>query len=168
MIRSLRLGLLALPLVGLAGAWIVTHYRAQQGTEWEVPVSGYDPRDLLRGHYIQYQYDWPRLERAEHDAAERADPELCIIGQPPVISQVRQAKPDQNCANRAVAPAEGRWDWGPVNRWTGRLYVPQTQARAMEAKLRDPKLQAVVRFRLRPDGHVTPLAMTFRKRAGVP
>lgn len=165
---ALRAAALVLPLVGLAAAWIVTHARAQQGVEWDVPVMGYDPRDLLRGHYIQYQYDWPGQERAEGGPSEWATAELCLSGQPPVLERVREAKPGELCQNRAVASEVGRWDWGPVNRWTGKLYVPQTQASAMEARLRDPKLQAIVRIRLRPDGHITPLRMTFRPRAAVP
>lgn len=167
--RSLiRVFALVLPLLGLAAAWIVTHTRAQQGVEWDVPVMGYDPRDLLRGHYIQYQYDWPGLNGAENGPLASANAELCLIGAPPALAQVREPSQGEACTHRAVAPKEGRWDWGPVNRWTGRLYVPQTQAHAMETKLRDPKLQAFVRIRLRPDGHITPLRMTFRQREAVP
>ncbi len=28
------------------------------GTVWTVPITGYDPRDLLRGHYLQFTYNW--------------------------------------------------------------------------------------------------------------
>jgi biotin-(acetyl-CoA carboxylase) ligase len=49
---TLRAVVLALPLIGLAAAWAVSHHRGQQGTDWEVPVQGYDPRDLLRGQAV--------------------------------------------------------------------------------------------------------------------
>ena len=45
---ALRAVALVLPLLGLAGTWTWTHVRAQQGTEWDVPIAGYDPRALLR------------------------------------------------------------------------------------------------------------------------
>ena len=48
---------LALPVLGLAGSWALSHRQAQQGTDWEVPVAGYDPRDLLRGDYVILRYE---------------------------------------------------------------------------------------------------------------
>ena len=66
------------------------------------------------------------------------------------------------CPNLVVAePQVGGLD-------RGQIYVPQSQATNMEAKLRDPKLQAVVRIRLRDDGHITPLRMTFRPKPPEP
>lgn len=50
------LALTGLPLIGLGAIWRMTAYRAAQGEEWLVPVTGYDPRDLLKGHYVQFQY----------------------------------------------------------------------------------------------------------------
>ena len=40
-------------------AWTMWLYVQQAtGTEIKVAVTGYDPRDLLSGHYIQYTIDW--------------------------------------------------------------------------------------------------------------
>jgi uncharacterized membrane-anchored protein len=55
--RLLLAAALLLPIMALAYSWIATCRLAQQGQEWLIPIRGYDPRDLLRGHYIQYQYD---------------------------------------------------------------------------------------------------------------
>src|SRR5690606_7599283 len=27
--------------------------------EYRIKIRGYDPRDILRGHYLIFQYDWP-------------------------------------------------------------------------------------------------------------
>lgn len=151
---------LALPVIGLGASWAVTHHRAQQGTDWDVPIRGYDPRDLLRGHYIAFQYDWPGL-------AEDADPAnfdaLCIKGTAPAIASTSRAGentvPGQECA--AIARAS-------VYRRDGLardiFYVPQTQAGAYESKLRDPKQQGVLRVRIRNDGLIRPLSLSFRAR----
>lgn len=148
---------LALPVLGLAALWGWTHTRAQQGTEWDVTVQGYDPRDLLRGHYIRYRYDWPGAEGVS-DIFDRA----CIEGTPPAITRVH-VDFDPNCRYPLrVTPIEGRPDAGLS---AGQLYVPQTQAAELERKLRDPKLQGVVRIRVRDDGHITPLSISFRPRA---
>lgn len=44
----------ALPTLLLAKAV----YDRQQGKIWLIDIAGYDPRDLLRGHYLNFTYDW--------------------------------------------------------------------------------------------------------------
>jgi GDYXXLXY protein len=154
-----RLFALILPLAGFAALWGWTHHRAQQGTDWDVPVQGYDPRDLLRGHYITFQYDWPGLVRADLPASGWG--ELCLHGRAPVIDRVsvivRGGCPD-------YVRADDLGSYYPNGLVTGRLYVPQDKAAGLEVKLRNPALQGVVRFRLRDDGHITPLSIRFRPR----
>jgi hypothetical protein len=41
-----RLAAILLPLAGLGGLWVMSDRTYQQGTEWEVPIDGFDPRDL--------------------------------------------------------------------------------------------------------------------------
>jgi uncharacterized membrane-anchored protein len=37
-------------------------YDKESGTEITVRISGYDPRDLLSGHYIRYTIDWDKTD----------------------------------------------------------------------------------------------------------
>lgn len=173
----LRAALLALPLAGLAGLWGWSDHQSRQGTDWDIPVQGYDPRDLLRGHYVQFRYDWPGLDtgRAAGRIAWDGGFALCLEGRAPVLArasiyppQVEAATaaaevPPPPCAQlaRAEAPLPGQ----PTGTEGGRLYIPQADADRLNARLADPKLQGIVRVRLRPDGHLTPLALTFRPRA---
>lgn len=150
---------LILPLAGFAALWGWTHHRAQQGMDWDVPVQGYDPRDLLRGHYITFQYDWPGLRRASLPVTGWS--ELCLVGQAPVIDRVF-VPAGQSCLNYVRADDLGSYD--PTGLVTGQLYVPQDKAAGLEEKLRDLRLQGLVRFRLRDDGHVTLLSISFRPR----
>ena len=159
---ALRAAALVLPLLGLAGTWIFTHVRAQQGTEWDVPIAGYDPRDLLRGHYVIYTYDWPGLEGRE--PWEYAG-ELCIHGTAPAIARVTGGA-DPECANPVRAYDYSDDFGGGIT--TGRLYVSQAEGARLQVQLTDPKLQGTVRIRLRDDGHITPLRITFRPRPPEP
>ena len=149
----LRAAALALPLIGLGAAWAIAHLRAQQGIEWEVPVAGIDPRDLLRGHYIVYRYDWPGL--APTGAAQTAAT-LCLEGVPPRITAVTAGR--DACAHPIREPGTDR------GLATGRLYVAQSAAPGLERQLADPSLQGVLRIRVRADGQITPLALEFRPR----
>ena len=54
--------LFAFPLIALF-AWTVSLYAQQAtGREITVAIQGYDPRDLLSGHYISYTIDWHRTD----------------------------------------------------------------------------------------------------------
>lgn len=153
---------LLLPLAGLGAVWVQTELQSRQGTEWDVPVQGYDPRDILRGHYVQFQYDWPGPDAEQG----RAWDTLCLEGTPPNLVR---AVPDYDSGLSGEPPKCQYYVGGgqrgrSVEGYGGRLYAPKDAALDMQTKLADPRLQGMIRVRLRPDGHLTPLRMTFRQR----
>lgn len=161
----LHIAALALPLIGLGGMWVQADRLSRQGTEWDVPIQGYDPRDLLQGHYVQFQYDWPGLD-GDMSGLEGGD--LCIEGKAPAIARVVPAANGSNeaCPNFVSGQAPGHeFLEGSVG---GRLYASQAEALRLQDELMDPAKQGVVRVRLRPDGHITPLRITFRPRPPEP
>ena len=162
---------LALPLVGLAGMWASTEHWNRQGTDWLVPVTGYDPRDLLRGHYVQFRYAWPGAEEAAMDASATIEPENfpyggCIVGTAPRIDRVVKlaSVAERDACAHALAPAGTTMFGTPDLPREGRLYVAQTAGQRLEEKLRNPDLQGMIRVRLRSDGTVTPQELTFAPR----
>lgn len=167
----IRAAVLALPLVGLGWTWTSADRLSRQGTEWDVPVRGYDPRDLLQGHYLQFQYDWPGLETTPSEIDWRTyGTSLCLEGTAPKVTRAvrlaRVAEADRKaCAN--FVDGHEMTGFQPASEG-GRLYTSQEEALRLQQKLADPRLQGTVRFRLRPDGHITPLGMTFRPRAQEP
>ena len=162
---------LVLPVIGLGASWFATHRMAQQGEEWLIPVQGYDPRDLLRGHFIQYRYDWPA--EAKEGAEQGVDSlsysnSICIEGKAPNIVRASEGdpslagEPKRNCAIVARATLGTRSEVSGLD--SGILYVAQTRAPDLEKKLADPKLQGMIRVRIREDGVMRPVAMEFRAR----
>jgi len=155
-----RLAVLVLPLAGLAGAWGWTHARAQQGTEWDVPVSASGPRASLRGRYLAFRYDWGLPPGAAIAGAQA----LCLEGAPPHPASVRIVEPgeaDRPCRHVAREVEGGGRHAGLQG---GLLYIPQDDVPAMRAKLADPKLRPVVRVRINDAGAITPLSISFRPR----
>lgn len=60
-------GLVFLPALFLL-AWVGTiEIQRYQGREVVVRLMGYDPRDLLSGHYISYQIDWDKTDCAQFE-----------------------------------------------------------------------------------------------------
>lgn len=157
--NALRTAALVLPLIGLAGVWAVAHQRGQQGTDWEVPVQGYDPRDLLRGHYLVFQYDWPGLDE---DDVPGPGAELCIDGPAPRIETTRVRRSDEATCAHPVRAAMGD------TLLVGKLYIPQERAISLEKQLADPALRGVVRLRVRDNGRYTPVSIRFEPRPTPP
>lgn len=47
---------LLLPLLGLSALWGVQQIRASSGPVTRIEITGFDPRDLLYGHYLAFQF----------------------------------------------------------------------------------------------------------------
>jgi hypothetical protein len=147
-----------LPLVGLAGIWGWTDHLSRQGTEWDVLIVGYDPRDYLRGHYVEYSYDWPYV-----DPVGRRLEFLCLEGEAPVIKAARQIEDNAglaDCLHPVRANPAGVY--GPASLERGRLYVGQDRARRFEQGLGNREQRGLIRIRLRDDGTITPIDIRFR------
>lgn len=173
--RAMLAAALLLPLIVLAYSWASTYRLAQQGQDWLIPIQGYDPRDLLRGHYVQYRYDWPvaKPPSVTGQAEAAFDPafasRICIEGTAPNITQVRalpftndDAGQEQGCAIIARATLGARREVRGLD--SGILYASQERALSLSRQLADPKQQGFVRVRIRPDGVMRPVDLAFRPR----
>lgn len=176
----LRAFAIALPLAGLAYTWHITRDTWAQGVEWDVAVTGYDPRDLLRGHYIRFAYVWPEDMPGSNGMAQPGSlpdgaswaTRLCIEGEAPVIrrttpltdqDQTRDCQGVARSANQDPQGSRTARQTSTIPR-QGRLFVPQSEAPGMERALNDPAQQAILRFRLSPGGEITPLHLRFQPR----
>ena len=154
--RGLRIAAAVLPVLGLAALWGQSHLAFRQGTDWDVPITGYDPRDLLRGHYVEFEYDWPGYGRVASGSAQA----LCLEGTAPAIARVVEAGEGIACAHPVRANSSDVYGVNGTAR--GRLYVGQAHAAALEEALRNQDQRGIVTIRQRADGSFTPLAIRFR------
>jgi hypothetical protein len=46
----------AIPVLGLAALVVRAEVKVRLGVEWLIGIEGYDPRDLLSGHFLRYRY----------------------------------------------------------------------------------------------------------------
>jgi hypothetical protein len=145
---------LVLPIIGLVAAWTVSHQRGERGTDWEVPVQGYDPRDLLRGHHPVFQHDWPINDE---DAVPGPGMMLCLDGDAPTITSA-EVVPLQTRCPRPLRAAPGDTSLA------GKLYIPQERAAALERRRAEPALRGIVTLRVRDNGRYTPISIRFEPR----
>lgn len=125
MTRNLsRLALLLLPTLLLAGwAASIAVQRAAQPT-LRIAIVGYDPRDLLRGHYLQF-----RLDLAPGEAAP------CACLEPNPADALRPIARPVSCPAAAEPPPCPQYVDMP--RQTFRYYLPQEKALEYEKLLRE-------------------------------
>ena len=154
-----RLAALIVPVIGLGSLWGLSDHTYRQGTEWEVPIEGYDPRDFLRGHYVEFTYDWPGIEPFEGVPPDT----LCFEGEAPNLARVivpTGANAGADCGSFVRPGTSGVYGWDSLAR--GRLYVGQDRALALEKELRRRDQRGIVTIRQREDGSFTPIAIRFR------
>ncbi len=119
--RLARLAAVIAPVLGLAALWGLSERTYYQGTDWEVPIQGYDPRDYLRGHYVEFSYDWPGI-----DEFRDAPPEmLCLEGDAPNLTRITTDS-DKPCAHPIRADAIGRLRLGCTDAWA---IIPRARPR---------------------------------------
>ncbi len=128
--RPLILAALLLPLVGLLAGMVINTVQRADAVHWVIPVTGYDPRDPLRGHFIAFRYDWT----VDGDAGQcRAG--LCMIcleqhGET-VVARVVPRDSVVTCPARVDPLASSiTSDFG------SRIFVSEASAPALEAALR--------------------------------
>lgn len=143
---------LALPVVGLGGAIIAAEQAVRGASGWRIPITGYDPRDPLRGRYIRFQYAW-RLAGPGRACSDRTC-RLCLEGGGRVV---RFQTPGVACPAPIDPQASGLTVFvasnGEINA-SARLWVSEASAPRLEAQLRAQPMVAVARLtrggRLRP------------------
>jgi uncharacterized membrane-anchored protein len=82
--RSFLAFAVVLPLVALGLGIVRSERHLAEGRRWSFEVTGYDPRDLLRGHYIQYrlvleEVDLPVVGAADGIPCDDATSDTCCL-----------------------------------------------------------------------------------------
>jgi hypothetical protein len=94
--QRLLLVAVVFPILGLLALIGRAELNLRNGRGWDLPISGYDPRDLLSGHYLRYQYrlEW-QPDASTCGDGESIDRSCCLCLQPrqgsrePLVSSVR-------------------------------------------------------------------------------
>lgn len=124
------------PVLGLAALVGRAEFATRDAPRFILPIQGFDPRDLLHGQYLSYQYRLRWL--GPHTCGDSDNPEpvhgccVCLTrsgadGFDPFARQIECEAPDASCeaivrADTMVAPL--------------RYFVPEASAAALEDALR--------------------------------
>lgn len=148
--RNLVIVALLLPLCVIGLGIVRAERHLARSTSWVFEVDGYDPRDLLRGHYIQFRLDLHEeaaLEACDDDRSERCC--LCLTAttkdQPPRVQR-------STCA-RATSQCDGVLQTRYLSELR-RYYIPEEDAWKLEQQFREAAQasRALLRIAINDDG----------------
>jgi hypothetical protein len=71
---------LTIPILTIFLSIAKSEYHVSSGEDWKFAIGGYDPRDLLKGHYLTYRilFDWDEEKKDCGKNSEILDCCLCL------------------------------------------------------------------------------------------
>ncbi|HAU29310.1 MAG TPA: hypothetical protein DCW68_04265 [Rhodospirillaceae bacterium] len=129
------------PLVALLAMLGQLEASRKAGMPWRVEIEGYDPRDMLRGHYLTFQYQWAW----EGEEPSSFPQKLCLNAgyTSPKTPRVSPYTSGKSCASILSGQELVH----------SKVYIPEAQAKDLERKLREGVPMAVD-IRARTDGSI--------------
>lgn len=117
----------ALPLAAILLAVFQAQWNHSQGQRWTFPMQAYDPRDLLRGKYLNVRFEF------EVDAEQCDDNSCCVCyknvqfdAAPPIVKPVSCQVAKQECK-----------EWLSLGALRGsyRYFVPEDKSAELEEEV---------------------------------
>ena len=128
------LAALIFPVVCLALLCVYKAVRREIGSIIEIPITGYDPRDLLSGHYLTYRLD---LEPAVcRNVSGTAAMYVCVSRNPDGTLHSRTASGSgdrEGCDALILGECRG----GQFLAGVERFYIPEEHSKQLDRMVRD-------------------------------
>jgi hypothetical protein len=121
----------ALPILAIGFAIIRSEQKSGRSTDFVFAIGGYDPRDLLKGRYLQFQLN--RRELPEREACNADQGQSCCLC-------LTRTQPDQpvELSRATCATAIAECDGALAERYLStqlRYYIPELRAADLEQQL---------------------------------
>jgi len=117
---------LMIPIFTLALISANKQYNLMRGEEFIFPIVGYDPRDLLSGHYLTYQIDYGISGICNPFLEVNRKAYICLS------SKVFSYYPVPNCKTQI----QGVCNYSNFEAGIERFYVPENRAQDLDMKIR--------------------------------
>ena len=121
-----------IPVLGITFFLAQTQYQFSTGLVYRVKIKGYDPRDLLHGHYLRYTFDLPKNKK--YIAAAK----YCFTHQTSTDYQLKIIP-----SNSDLTMCSSVIKYSKLNK-SHKYFIPEKSARELEQKLRSGQVTATV------------------------
>ena len=142
---------LAIPILAILLSIGKYEYQVRSGEEWKFEIGGYDPRDLLKGHYLTYRILFDRDEK-EKNSCDKNDEILdCCL-----------------CLQRETSKVKTMWCETAAKRCDGminekflprlrKFYIPENRGKSLENLVRSRKAEILLSIHPSGDPNVKEL-----------
>ena len=137
-----------IPVMGICLFLAHTHYQASTGLVYRVKIKGYDPRDLLHGHYLRYTFDLS-AEILAHKHIYLPKAKYCFI-----YLQNGEHRIEIIPYSDKLAKCSSVINYPKLSK-NYKYFIPETYASDLEKKLRDSNIKATVDLIINQNNHFT-------------
>jgi len=135
--RLVLLAAAALPVLGIAALVAFAEVRLRSGRTWIVDIAGYDPRDIIAGHYLRYRFAfrWDGADSCGAAAGRRGgsvESRCCLCLDTDPHGRGRPRVRNVRCGEVAACAA---WLGGAKAAGEQRYFVPEARARELESRV---------------------------------
>lgn len=124
-----------IPIAGICALVAHAEMRQRAADRWLIPIAGYDPRDLLSGHYLQFRYDWPKLGVTEEGCRFTNGQNCCVCLEPGPGGDLMH--PHAETMACLYAKSCTAWVSDEVAFERGRVYIPENEGDRLQTLVRD-------------------------------
>lgn len=138
-----------IPFVLLCLLIVRAEYHVAMGAQWDFAITGYDPRDLLRGHYLRFRlvYDW---QKPKNECSGELGCSYCLTN---VGNQAPKVK---IVSTHLAQHCDGFMQYDDLQEPLNRFYIPEMQAKLAEDLLRQARIDETAYLRLSIDKNGAP------------
>ncbi len=130
--KKILIASLVFPILALLTMTGFRQYNLSTGRDFTLPIEGYDPRDLLSGHYLTYTVNFgiPACAKMENTKTVF----ICLDPK----------------AKTFIKPAACKWyvqgtcDYGRFTAGIEKFYIPESNSRTLDKQVRDKKASIVI------------------------
>lgn len=153
---------LLLPILVLGGMTFKAVADLKTGERWQIKIAGYDPRHILQGRYLTYQYVWNLASKTQSETQSDA---LCPVEGGACCACLQTGADGRKdprvsfhaCTDEALPRCEGMIrghdEWGGFSFGKNQYFIPERHAAALEKILQDGKHQAYMEISIPRPGH---------------
>lgn len=138
--KSALLIALLIPIIVLMALTAYKKYLLESGYEVTLPVYGYDPRDLISGHYVTYTVDYGVSNLCQNYSQ---------IQQGYICLDTKTFSPQQDTGCQRFI--RGTCNHGRFEAGIEKFYIPENKAEILDKQVREK--QASIVISVTPDGH---------------
>ncbi|MFA6032996.1 MAG: GDYXXLXY domain-containing protein [Myxococcota bacterium] len=131
----------AFPIVCLAALTAFKAVKVNSGRTIVLPISGFDPRNMLSGHYLTYQVEYGGEVCSGNDADSGREVLLCVRLQDGKVSSSRTNRIDEPGCDAVLS---GRCDFKLFNAGIVRYYIPEQHSKELDSIVRDHRAKILV------------------------